>query len=48
MIVLVKTEENQEELQKIAKYVKYYHIINDKTTYYICENHRYQAPVNEL
>lgn len=48
MIVLVKTEENQEELQKIAKYVKYYHIINDKTTYYICENHRCQAPVNEL
>jgi uncharacterized protein YyaL (SSP411 family) len=48
MIVLVKTDENQEDLQKIADYVKDYHIFDDKTTYYVCEDHRCQAPVNEL
>lgn len=48
MIVLVKTEENQESLHNIAEYAMDYHITNDKTTYYICENHRCQAPVNEL
>ncbi|MBH1941149.1 thioredoxin domain-containing protein [Mobilitalea sibirica] len=47
-VVLVKTEKNQEELQKIADYVKDYHIINDRTTYYVCENHSCQAPVNDL
>lgn len=48
MIVLVITEENQDELHNIAEYVKDYQITNDKTTYYICEDHRCQAPVNEL
>lgn len=47
-IVLVKTEENEEELQNIAPYVKDYHLVNDRTTYYICENYSCQAPVNKL
>lgn len=47
-IVLVKTDKNQEELQNIADYVKDYHVINDKTTYYVCENHSCKAPVNQL
>lgn len=48
MIVLVKTEQNHEKLQGIAEYVNDYHTINDKTTYYICENHQCQTPVNTL
>ncbi len=47
-IVLVKTEENEEELEKIVPYVKDYHMINDKTTYYVCENYSCKAPVNKL
>lgn len=47
-VVLLKTEENEEELRIIADYVVDYHIINDKTTYYICENHNCMAPCNEL
>ncbi|CUH91823.1 DUF255 domain-containing protein [Herbinix luporum] len=38
-IVLVKNSENQEELQSIVDYIKDYHTIDGKTTYYICENH---------
>lgn len=47
-IVLIKTKDNEEMLQEIAEYVKDYHIINDKTTYYICENHSCHTPVNYL
>lgn len=47
-VVLIKTEENQEELQRIADYVDDYHIINDKTTYYVCQNHSCQAPTNTI
>lgn len=47
-VVLLKSEENEEELNKIADYVVDYHTINDKTTYYVCENHSCMAPTNEL
>lgn len=46
--VLLKTEENAESLAEVIDYVEDYHTINDKTTYYICENHRCMAPSNEL
>ena len=48
MIVLVKTNQNEEELQKIADYIKDYQTIDDKTTYYICEDHHCQTPVTKL
>lgn len=48
MVVLVKTKENEEKLAEIAGYTRDYHIINNKTTYYICENHSCKAPVNTL
>lgn len=47
-VVLVKTDENQNTLLEIADYVEDYRIINDKTTYYVCENHQCVAPTNEL
>lgn len=47
-VVLVKTMENEEDLADIAEYTRDCHIINDKTTYYICENHSCRAPVNTL
>jgi len=47
-VVLLKTEKNEKELSKIADYVADYHTINDKTTYYVCENHNCQTPKNEL
>jgi len=47
-VVLLKTEKNEKELSKIADYVADYHTINDKTTYYVCENHNCQTPINDL
>lgn len=46
--VLVQTEKNSPELQLVIEYLKDYKMINDRTTYYICENHSCQAPVNQL
>ncbi len=46
--VLVQTEKNSPELQRVVEYLKDYKMINDRTTYYICENHSCQAPVNQL
>ncbi len=47
-VVLLKTDENVEALSGIADYVEDYRTINDKTTYYVCENHHCLAPTNEL
>ncbi len=47
-VVLLKTDENMEVLNGIADYVEDYRTINDKTTYYVCENHHCLAPTNEL
>ena len=47
-VVLLKTEDNKEKLQEIADYIEYYRVINEKTTYYVCENHTCMAPTNEL
>jgi uncharacterized protein YyaL (SSP411 family) len=46
--VLLKSEKNFEKVLEIADFIEDYSIINNKTTYYVCENHSCQAPVNEL
>lgn len=47
-VVLVKTIDNGEALQELAEYVDDYRVINEKTTYYVCENHHCLAPTNDL
>ncbi|HHU72493.1 MAG TPA: thioredoxin domain-containing protein [Clostridiales bacterium] len=47
-IVILKTQKNEDELEKIAPFTKDYTMVKDKVTYYICENRSCQAPVNEL
>lgn len=47
-VVLLKTEENKDTLMDVADFVEDYRTINDKTTYYVCENHNCMAPTNEL
>lgn len=47
-VVLLKTDQNMEALTGIADFTQDYRTINDKTTYYICENHHCYAPTNEL
>lgn len=47
-VALLKNEENLEDLKKVADYVGDYQVLNNKTTYYICENHRCFSPTNEL
>ena len=47
-VVLMKSEKNSEEVLKTASYVVDYEKINDKTTYYVCENHHCLSPTNSL
>ena len=47
-VVLMKSEKNSEEVLKTASYVVDYEKINDKTTYYVCENHNCLSPTNSL
>lgn len=47
-VVLLKNEKNREDLQQMVGYVKDYQLINNKTTYFVCEDHNCQAPTNEL
>ncbi len=47
-VVLLKSDKNCKEVREIADYIEDYRIMNDKTTYYICENHNCLAPTNDL
>ncbi len=47
-VVLMKSEDNSEEVLRTASYVVDYQKINDKTTYYVCENHCCLSPTNSL
>lgn len=47
-VVMLKTQVNEDELQKIAPFTKDYTMINDKVSYYICQNHSCHTAVNEL
>jgi uncharacterized protein YyaL (SSP411 family) len=47
-VVLMKSEENSEEVLRTASYVVDYQKVNDKTTYYVCENHSCLSPTNSL
>ncbi|MDF2904741.1 MAG: hypothetical protein K0R34_62 [Herbinix sp.] len=47
-VVLMRSEKNSEEVLKTASYVVDYQKINDKTTYYVCENHSCLSPTNSL
>ena len=46
--VIVKTRNNQAELEKIIPYVKEYPIPEEGTMYYLCQNGRCRAPVRDL
>jgi uncharacterized protein YyaL (SSP411 family) len=47
-MVLLKTEKNFEKVLEVADFVEDYRIINNKTTYYVCEDHQCQEPTNGL
>ena len=47
-VVLLKTDQNTDDLTDIAYFTQDYRTVNDKTTYYVCENHHCYAPTNEL
>jgi len=48
LTTLVKTEENSEELEKVAKFIQDYKTVNLKGTYYLCENNSCLPPVNDI
>ena len=41
-------KENRKEFERIAKFLVNYDIVNDRSTYYLCENDRKKIPVNDI
>lgn len=46
--LLIKTEENQEQLEKLAPFTEDYPIPEEGALYYLCENNACSAPIKEL
>ena len=47
-VVLLKSEQNTKDLTQMIDYIKDYNVINNKTTYYMCEAHTCNNPTNHL
>lgn len=47
-VALLKSDHNSAEIVKVADFIEDYRMINNKTTYYVCENHNCMAPTNDL
>ena len=48
LTTIVVTKENKKEFERIAKFLQDYPIVNNKSTYYLCENDGSKAPVNDI
>jgi len=48
LTTIVKTKENAEELGRVAKFTQDYKIVNNKDSYYLCENKSCLPPVNDI
>ncbi|AOR23593.1 thioredoxin domain-containing protein [Clostridium taeniosporum] len=46
--ILVKVEDNKKKIEEILPLIKKYSLINDNSTYYLCENNSCKSPVNNL
>lgn len=48
LTALVKTDENKKEIEKLIPSLQDYYMVNNKPTYYLCENHTCQSAVNDI
>jgi len=48
LTIIIKTDENKNEIEKLIPFIKDYDFINDKSTYYLCEGKSCLAPVNDI
>ena len=48
LTTIIVTKENRKEFERIAKFLVNYDIVNDRSTYYLCENDRKKIPVNDI
>ena len=48
LTIIVKTKENEKELEELVPFIKEYTVINDKPTYYLCSDGSCMAPSNDL
>ncbi|MBU3102517.1 thioredoxin domain-containing protein [Clostridium gasigenes] len=48
LTIVVKTKENEKELENLIPFTKNYTMKNDKTTYYLCTNGSCNTPSNNL
>jgi uncharacterized protein YyaL (SSP411 family) len=46
--ILVKTPENEKQLERIAPFTKNYPITAGKTLYYVCEKNTCSAPIEDF
>jgi uncharacterized protein YyaL (SSP411 family) len=47
-VILLKDEQNKEELGKIAEFTKAYDCKNDAMTFYLCENNACSTPFHGI
>ncbi len=48
LTVIIKTNENKNEIEELIPFIKDYDFINDKSTYYLCQGRSCLAPVNDI
>ncbi|GAA0076445.1 thioredoxin domain-containing protein [Clostridium sp. CTA-5] len=48
LTIVVKTEQNKKELEEIMPFIEDYNLINNKSSYYLCEGKSCLTPVNDI
>jgi uncharacterized protein YyaL (SSP411 family) len=48
LTVIIKTQQNKQEIEQIIPFTKDYNLVNNKSTYYLCEGKSCLAPINDI
>jgi len=48
LTIIIKNDENKEEIEELIPFIKDYNFVNAKSTYYLCEGKACLAPVNDI
>ena len=48
LTIIIKTDENKDEIEELMPFIKDYDFVHEKSTYYLCEGRACLAPVNDM
>lgn len=48
LTTIIKSNENEEEIEKLIPFIKDYDYVNDKSSYYLCKGKSCLSPINDL